>query len=99
MNGFLQDVVDPVIDEMLAKFVVDSHFKSQAKGAHLGDKPLGHSQEDAEAFTMTDDPEVYNCVWLHTHTHIHILDFSTFLTMLDCHTFLELDTVLDNTWM
>ncbi|KAK1381643.1 DNA replication licensing factor MCM2 [Heracleum sosnowskyi] len=54
----VKDVVDPVIDEMLAKFVVDSHFKSQAKGAHLGDNPLGHSQEDAEAFAMTDDPEI-----------------------------------------
>ena len=54
----MQDVVDPVIDEMLAKFVVDSHFKSQPKGAHLGDKSLGHSQEDAEAFALTDDPEV-----------------------------------------
>lgn len=58
INGFMQDVVDPVIDEMLAKFVVDSHFKSQPKGAHLGDKSLGHSQEDAEAFALTDDPEV-----------------------------------------
>uniref|UniRef100_A0A175YR75 DNA replication licensing factor MCM2 n=1 Tax=Daucus carota subsp. sativus TaxID=79200 RepID=A0A175YR75_DAUCS len=54
----VKDVVDPVIDEMLAKFVVDSHFKSQPKGAHLGDKSLGHSQEDAEAFALTDDPEI-----------------------------------------
>ncbi|KAL8106483.1 hypothetical protein AgCh_030029 [Apium graveolens] len=54
----VKDVVDPVIDEMLAKFVVDSHFKSQAKGAHFGDNPLGHSQEDAEASAMTDDPEI-----------------------------------------
>lgn len=56
----VQDVVDPVTDEMLAKFVVDSHFKSQAKGANLDDKSLGHSQENIEATAMTADPEVFN---------------------------------------
>lgn len=59
-NHFLQDVVDPVTDEMLAKFVVDSHFKSQAKGANLDDKSLGQSQE-SEPDAPTADPEVFDC--------------------------------------
>ena len=42
----MQDVVDPVTDEMLAKFVVDSHFKSQPKGANMDDMTLDESQED-----------------------------------------------------
>lgn len=54
----VKDVVDPVTDEMLAKFVVDSHFNSQAKGANLDDKSLGHSQENIEATAMTADPEI-----------------------------------------
>lgn len=54
----MQDVVDPVVDEMLAKFVVDSHFKSQPKGANLDDKPVGNSQEDIKASAKPSDPEV-----------------------------------------
>lgn len=52
----IQDVVDPVTDEMLAKFVVDSHFKSQPKGANLDS-----SYEDEEVFeaSMPADPEVF----------------------------------------
>ncbi|KAK4836622.1 hypothetical protein QYF36_025501 [Acer negundo] len=46
----VKDVVDPVIDEMLAKFVVDSHFKSQPKG--------GSFEEDAQASDRTVDPEI-----------------------------------------
>lgn len=46
MEEKLQDVVDPVADEMLAKFVVDSHFKSQAKGGTMDDKSFGEAPED-----------------------------------------------------
>jgi DNA replication licensing factor MCM2 len=48
-------VVDPVTDEMLAKFVVDSHFKSQPKGANNDDKSASESQD---ASGMPTDPEV-----------------------------------------
>ncbi|CAI9275262.1 unnamed protein product [Lactuca saligna] len=54
----VKDVVDPVMDEMLAKFVVDSHFKSQAKGANLDDKSMNNSQEDIDASAMMMDPEI-----------------------------------------
>jgi len=53
----LQDVVDPIADEMLAEFVVDSHFKSQAKGANIDDRSYGESQED-QASARPVDPEV-----------------------------------------
>jgi DNA replication licensing factor MCM2 len=49
----LQDVVDPVTDEMLAKFVVDSHFKSQPKG---GNNDSVSESQDASG--MPTDPEV-----------------------------------------
>lgn len=55
----LQDVVDPVADEMLAKFVVDSHFKSQPKGASIDDKSLSESQDDVQPSVDAADPEVY----------------------------------------
>lgn len=51
-------MVDPVTDEMLAKFVVDSHFKSQPKGANLDENPLGESQDDIQASDRQVDPEV-----------------------------------------
>uniref|UniRef100_A0A1D1ZG74 DNA replication licensing factor MCM2 n=1 Tax=Anthurium amnicola TaxID=1678845 RepID=A0A1D1ZG74_9ARAE len=44
----VKDVVDPVKDEMLANFVVDSHFRSQAKGA----------KEDPLPSTRPADPEI-----------------------------------------
>jgi len=53
----LQDVVDPVTDEMLATFVVDSHFKSQPKGAKQDDKSFSEFQ-DIHASAMPADPEV-----------------------------------------
>lgn len=53
----MQDVVDPVIDEMLATFVVDSHFKSQPKGANLDDKSMNNSQDDLQS-NVSLDPEV-----------------------------------------
>lgn len=62
-NGLMQDVVDPILDEMLAKFVVDSHFKSKAKGSNLDDKSNNNSQEDMESSGMMVDPEVlYNTI-------------------------------------
>nr|ACN78877.2 minichromosome maintenance 2 protein [Pisum sativum] len=51
----VKDVVDPVTDEMLAKFVVDSHFKSQPKGANNDDKSVSESQD---ASGMPTDPEI-----------------------------------------
>lgn len=62
-NDLMQDVVDPILDEMLAKFVVDSHFKSKAKGSNLDDKSNNNSQEDMESSGMMVDPEVlYNTI-------------------------------------
>ncbi|KAH1243527.1 DNA replication licensing factor MCM2 [Glycine max] len=52
-----RDVVDPVTDEMLATFVVDSHFKSQPKGANQDDKSFSESQ-DVHASAMPADPEI-----------------------------------------
>lgn len=45
----MQDVVDPVTDEMLAKFFVDSHLKSQAKGATLDAKSFTDSRDTNRA--------------------------------------------------
>ncbi|CAN0902267.1 DNA replication licensing factor MCM2 [Linum grandiflorum] len=53
----VKDVVDPVLDEMLAKFVVDSHFKSQAKGATIDDRSMNDSQEDSQD-TGPVDPDI-----------------------------------------
>ena len=53
----MQDVVDPVADELLAEFVVDSHFKSQAKGANIDDRSYSESQED-QASARPVDSEV-----------------------------------------
>ncbi|GMH23361.1 hypothetical protein Nepgr_025204 [Nepenthes gracilis] len=54
----VKDVVDPVTDEMLAKFVVDSHFKSQPKGANIEDKSLDNSQEDPDDSSHQVDHEI-----------------------------------------
>lgn len=54
-NGLTQDVVDPVMDEMLGKFVVDSHFNSTAKGSNLD---TNNSQENTQDNNKTADPEV-----------------------------------------
>ncbi|KAK7275965.1 hypothetical protein RIF29_17093 [Crotalaria pallida] len=51
----VKDVVDPVTDEMLAQFVVDSHFRSQPKGGNKDDnKPLSEPQDAP----MPADPEI-----------------------------------------
>ncbi|CAI9768795.1 unnamed protein product [Fraxinus pennsylvanica] len=54
----VKDVVDPVTDEMLAKFVVDSHFKSQPKGANLDDRSVANSQDDFQSSSTQTDPEI-----------------------------------------
>ena len=43
---------------MLAKFVVDSHFRSQAKGANMDDRSVSESHEDNQASARPVDPEV-----------------------------------------
>uniref|UniRef100_A0A6N2M5E3 DNA replication licensing factor MCM2 n=2 Tax=Salix viminalis TaxID=40686 RepID=A0A6N2M5E3_SALVM len=50
----VKDVVDPVADELLAEFVVDSHFKSQAKGANIDDRSYSESQEDQASARPVD---------------------------------------------
>ncbi|XVE91023.1 hypothetical protein DITRI_Ditri20bG0122800 [Diplodiscus trichospermus] len=54
----VKDVVDPITDEMLAKFVVDSHFRSQPKGANLDDKAFSESQEETQAFAEPADSKI-----------------------------------------
>ncbi|GAB2225414.1 hypothetical protein Droror1_Dr00006206 [Drosera rotundifolia] len=54
----VKDVVDPVTDEMLAKFVVDSHFKSQAKGANIEDKSFNSTNDEPDDFSNQVDPEI-----------------------------------------
>ncbi|XP_010522980.1 PREDICTED: DNA replication licensing factor MCM2 [Tarenaya hassleriana] len=49
----VKDVVDPITDEMLASFVVDSHFKSQPKGEKMEDISR-NIQESANS----TDPEI-----------------------------------------
>ncbi|KAJ6428506.1 hypothetical protein OIU84_023844 [Salix udensis] len=50
----VKDVVDPVADELLAEFVVNSHFKSQAKGANIDDRSYSESQEDQASARPVD---------------------------------------------
>ncbi|CAO2823331.1 unnamed protein product [Amaranthus hypochondriacus] len=54
----VKDVVDPITDEMLAKFVVDSHFKSKPSGTNIDDKSMNNSQEDADPVANEVDPEI-----------------------------------------
>lgn len=54
----VKDVVDPVRDEMLATFVVDSHFKSQPKGSNIEETPAGLSQDESSNLNHSSDPEV-----------------------------------------
>ncbi|KAK4413531.1 DNA replication licensing factor MCM2 [Sesamum alatum] len=54
----VKDVVDPVTDEMLAQFVVDSHCKSQPKGANFDDRSMANSQDDVQASARETDPEI-----------------------------------------
>ncbi|XP_021724793.1 DNA replication licensing factor MCM2-like [Chenopodium quinoa] len=54
----VKDVVDPITDEMLAEFVVDSHFRSKPSGANLDDRSTSNSQETADPLTNHVDPEI-----------------------------------------
>ncbi|KAL8153547.1 hypothetical protein V2J09_011307 [Rumex salicifolius] len=54
----VKDIVDPVTDEMLAKFVVDSHSKSQPKGGNLEDMAANDSDEDADMSHIQADPDI-----------------------------------------
>ncbi|KAG6651442.1 hypothetical protein CIPAW_06G111400 [Carya illinoinensis] len=54
----VKDVVDSVTDEMLAKFVVDSHFRSQPKGGNIDDKSVSESNEDNQSASRPVDPEI-----------------------------------------
>ncbi|CAN6929857.1 unnamed protein product [Brassica oleracea] len=51
----VKDVVDPVTDEMLAEFVVNSHFKSQPKGGKMDDS---EPQDVVQGSSGSSDPEV-----------------------------------------
>ncbi|KAL1550542.1 MCM DNA helicase complex subunit [Salvia divinorum] len=52
----VKDVVDPVTDEMLAQFVVDSHYNSQPKGSKFDDR--NDSQDKNHASAGQSDPEI-----------------------------------------
>ncbi|KAK9707021.1 hypothetical protein RND81_07G167600 [Saponaria officinalis] len=54
----VKDVVDPITDEMLARFVVDSHFRSKPSGFNIDDKSMGKPQEDADHLATQIDPEI-----------------------------------------
>jgi hypothetical protein len=53
----MQDIVDPFTDEMLARFVVDSHARSQPKGANLEDRVVD-VDDDPLAAARQADPDV-----------------------------------------
>ncbi|KAL8481927.1 hypothetical protein ACS0TY_027626 [Phlomoides rotata] len=51
----VKDIVDPVADEMLAEFVVDSHYNSQPKGVVVNNS---QSQGESEAPAGKTDPDI-----------------------------------------
>ncbi|GJN13092.1 hypothetical protein PR202_ga31426 [Eleusine coracana subsp. coracana] len=54
----VKDIVDPFTDEMLARFVVDSHARSQPKGANLEDRVATDLDDDPLAAARQADPDV-----------------------------------------
>ena len=64
----VQDIVDPVRDEMLAKFVVDSHFRSQPKGS----EEMNMDGDDAPASLENLDPEVNFEMFFLSCSNIHV---------------------------
>ncbi|ONK58662.1 uncharacterized protein A4U43_C09F15380 [Asparagus officinalis] len=54
----VKDIVDPVADELLAKFVVDSHAISTPKGARIDDHPASMSQDDVLTSAGATDSEI-----------------------------------------
>ncbi|KAJ7295046.1 hypothetical protein O6H91_Y216100 [Diphasiastrum complanatum] len=72
----VKDVVDPVTDEMLAKFVVDSHFKSHPKNSQNEDTPGTRRVEDMlPTVGDTMDPEILSQDMLRkylTYAKLHV---------------------------
>ena len=64
----VQDIVDPVRDEMLAKFVVDSHFRSQPKGS----EEMNMDGDDAPASLENLDPEVNFGMFFLRYSNLHV---------------------------
>uniref|UniRef100_J3N8E2 DNA replication licensing factor MCM2 n=1 Tax=Oryza brachyantha TaxID=4533 RepID=J3N8E2_ORYBR len=54
----VKDIVDPFTDEMLARFVVDSHARSQPKGANLEDRVATDVEDDPLAAARQADPDI-----------------------------------------
>ncbi|WVZ51830.1 hypothetical protein U9M48_002936 [Paspalum notatum var. saurae] len=54
----VKDIVDPFTDEMLARFVVDSHARSQPKGANLEDRVASDVDDDPLSAARQADPDV-----------------------------------------
>lgn len=54
----MQDIVDPFTDEMLARFVVDSHARSQPKGGNLEDRVVADEEDDPLTVARNADPDV-----------------------------------------
>ncbi|CAI9275201.1 unnamed protein product [Lactuca saligna] len=68
-------MVDLVMDEILAKFVVDTQFKSKPKGGNMDDKSMNNSEEEIDASVMMMDPEKYiTFVKLHVFPELHDAD-------------------------
>ncbi|KAI4373740.1 hypothetical protein MLD38_011826 [Melastoma candidum] len=54
----VKDVVDPVFDEMLAKFVMDSHCRSKPLGGNWDDNAVQVSEENVEVSASSTDPDI-----------------------------------------
>ncbi|KAM3410567.1 hypothetical protein ACQJBY_002657 [Aegilops geniculata] len=54
----MQDIVDPFTDEMLARFVVDSHARSQPKGGNLEDRVVADEEDDPLTVARNADPDI-----------------------------------------
>lgn len=66
-------MVDPVTDEMLAQFVVDSHCKSQPKGSNFDDRSVNNSQDENQASAGETDPEVLILISCYHLSHSNII--------------------------
>ncbi|KAM0896190.1 hypothetical protein ACQ4PT_023343 [Festuca glaucescens] len=53
-----KDIVDPFMDEMLARFVVDSHARSQPKGANLEERVAVDEEDDPFTVARQADPDI-----------------------------------------
>ncbi|KAE8668572.1 hypothetical protein F3Y22_tig00112293pilonHSYRG00235 [Hibiscus syriacus] len=76
----VKDVIDPVTDEMLAQFVVDSHFRSQSKGAiNMDDKAFIESQEETRASAGLADSKILSQELLRKYlTYVKLNIFTRF---------------------